>query len=123
MNKIFIVYAERLIPIWIKIGKQNPIIRWGRRRSFSIDYENACKDINDLKSTLEWKAQAIGATCFFHNLCFIKQSDTTCEWLGIKNEQPFGHFNMEQYTGEKDFEDFVYKLISHDNPSYILNHH
>jgi hypothetical protein len=90
---LFKVRAERnWIPVWLRIGRENPWIAEAWDPPFSERSFHECKTVDELIEKLDHGNWCLGQAFYLGDVCFINQVNGGDEWLVIKQDCAFESF-------------------------------
>lgn len=78
-----------LIPIWLKIGRNNPWIREAYDPEFNERSFAECKTVDYLIQQFARGNWSVGSAFYYGRLCFINQVDGGDEWVVIRGDIKF----------------------------------
>ena len=81
--------AAGWVPVWLKLGKQNPWIRQAGDPPFTTQSFHACVSDDELLDKFGHGNWCLGQAFYRGDVCFINQSNGGDEWLVIKQDTPF----------------------------------
>lgn len=102
--------ATIYIEDWIRIGRDNPWIKYANdppfnRRSFVL-----CRSVEELYVFIWHGNWSLGTAFVLGDLCFINQVDGGDEYLTIKRDLPFESASLREMIRIGDFWDFIERI-------------
>ncbi|SRR6266498_339020 len=84
--------AQNWIPVWLRIGKENPWIVEAEDPPFNERSFYECKAVDELIEKFDHGNWCLGQAFYFGEICFINQVNGGDEWLVIKQDCAFESF-------------------------------
>ena len=81
--------AASWVPAWLKIGKENPLVRQASDPPFTTQSFHACGSDDELLDKFAQGNWPLGQAFCRGDLCFIQQKSGGDDWLAIKQDTPF----------------------------------
>jgi hypothetical protein len=104
--------AKELIKLWIKIGRNNPWIKYACDPPFNEISFCECSSIDELAEKIGHGNWCLGAAFFYKNICFINQVDGGDEWLTIKDDYAFESFTFSRIIKDGLFKGYIERLLA-----------